>query len=244
MGFSDPHRGEAGFTLVEILVAIGILSFISAGFMMVMLSANRGSNTARDVAEVSAEARLGFNRLLRDVRQASAIEPLPAPGPTGFRIFVDYDGNQIRPTPAATDLNADGDYEVLTYTFHPDAQEIRLNGEVLMEGTDCPRAPSGACSQSLTGSAPWAATYGAAPPNVFGYLSNRLEYDWNKDGVTTWQELDTASTHPGGVGVGNNNGILDGPELRYVSSIAFDLVVRNGDSESRFTAEAQLRNQR
>lgn len=222
------------------MVAMGIFAAVSVSFMMVMLSATRGSDTALSVSAVSGEARLGFNRLVRDVREA---EDIDAAGPTSFRIFVDFDG-WGRPTPNQFAQNAAGDFEVLTYSFDPTTAEIRLNGEVLMEGVDCPRTSGGSCSQTLLGSAPWSSgAYGSNPPNVFAYLSNRLEYDWNKDGVTTWQELDLAGTH-GIVGVGNNNGILDGAELELISSIAFNFVVSDGDSSSRFRAEAQLRNQR
>jgi type II secretory pathway pseudopilin PulG len=231
--------------MIELLVAIGVFGVISVGFMSVMFGATRGSNRAQSVSAVSNEARLGFNRMVRDVREAQAIDPVPAPGPTSFQVFVDFDGNLTRPTPASG-TNSQGDFEELTYSYDVAKKQILLNDQVLMEGVDCPRTTLGVCSQTLLGSAPWSTSaYGTNPPNVFAFLSNRLEYDWNKDGVTTWQELDVASASPHNViGIGNNNGILDAAELPFVTSIGFNLVVANGGAATSFQAQAQLRNQR
>jgi hypothetical protein len=79
--------------------------------------------------------------------------------------------------------------------------------------------------------------------DVFTYVSDRLEYDWDGDGVTTWRELDEAPTR-GVIGVGNNNGVLDDAELPFVSSVGFSFDVQNGDASKTFYATAQLRNQR
>lgn len=245
MAFNDRERG---FTLIEVLVTMAIFSAVSIGMYMTAFSATRSSNTSRSVAATSAEARLGFNRLVRDVREGVVVcqdAPQPCAQPYAFRIKVDFDGNQVYSPPGST--NPAGDYEDLTVAFDQDRARVTLAPtggipQVLMEGVDCPRTSTGSCIQRLGGS-PWPAIYGAAPANVFTFLSNRLEYDWNGDGVVPWQELDVAPAYSV-IGVGNNNGELDGSEISLISSIGFSFAIRDGDSSARFVAEAQLRNQR
>lgn len=198
---------QAGVTMVELLVAIGIFSIVSVSFYSVLFAVQRGSNDSREVARVSEEARLGFNRMVRDTREGLE---LTAASPTEYTVHVDYE-------------DAEG---VQVLTFKKTGNEIRLNNETLMEGVDCIRQ-STTCVQ-----------------DVFRYTSNRLEFDWNADGVTTWQELDaSAAPAHGVVGVGNNDGQLN-VELPFVTDVMFALEVVNGDSEGELIASAQLRNRR
>lgn len=211
---------QAGFTLVEVLIALTVFSTASAGIFGVMISATRGSETSRRIAGVSEQARLGLNRMVRDTREGSVIDAVSEDLNT-FEVHVDFDGNNvITPLPGTNSL---GDVEELTYSYEPGTKTLRLNGEVLVRGVECARDASGACVPA------------------FSFGSNRLEFDTSpKDGVTSWQELDQA---PVTYGVGNGDGKLNF-ELPLVSNVAFALRVRDGSAKSDFYAEAQLRNQR
>lgn len=203
-------RDESGFTLVEMLVAMAVFATISVGFFSVMFQVSKGSDKARNVAQVSEEARLGFNRMLRDTREGL---DLTAASATSFTVQVDFEGDGLGPQ---------------NLTFSKSGNTIRLNGELLIAGVDCLRTnPTGPCQQ-----------------DVFRFSSNRLEYDWNGDGITTWQELDDSS-HPshGVVGIGNDDDILN-IELASLTDVTFALSVASGDSTSRLIAQAQLRNRR
>jgi prepilin-type N-terminal cleavage/methylation domain-containing protein len=109
---------EAGFTLVELLVAMLIFAFISTSIYLVVYSGVRSSETARTVADISGEARLGLNRLIRDTREA---ERLTAADASSYTIFIDF--------------NRDGDTtdtdEQETFAFDAGNELITLNGEVL-----------------------------------------------------------------------------------------------------------------
>jgi prepilin-type N-terminal cleavage/methylation domain-containing protein len=113
------ERQEAGFTLVELLVAILIFGAVSSTVYIVVLSGVRGSDTARTVADISEEARLGLNRMIRDTREA---ERLTAVDAAAYTIRVDF--------------NRDGDTtdsdEEETFVFDGDNALITLNGEVLV----------------------------------------------------------------------------------------------------------------
>ena len=113
-------------------------------------------------------------------------------------------------------------------TFSKSGDRILLDGEELVDGIDCLRTTEG----------------GPCQQDVFRFTSDRLQYDWNRDGITTWQELDQSSSAAHGVvGVGNNDGILN-VELEFLSNVTFALSVSDDDAASRFIAEAQLRNRR
>lgn len=212
-------RDERGFSLVEMLVALAIFAAVSTGIVTVLLSVARGSATARRVAGISEQGRLGLNRMVRDTREGTVIDYV-APDQRSFEVHVDFDGNNvITPLPGTNSL---GDFEELTYSFDPGSKTLRLNGEVLVRGVECPRDGAGNCLP------------------VFAFGSNRLEFDTNKNGVTSWQELDAA---PATYGVGNGDGQLNW-ELPLISNVSFALRVADGGTKSDFYGEAQLRNQR
>lgn len=218
-GSAAPLDREGGFTLVEVLVSLSIFAAVSAGILGVLFSATNGSATARRVVGISEQGRLGLNRMVRDTREGSVIDWV-ASDRRSFEVHVDFDGNNvITPLPAT---NALGDFEELTYSFHEGSKTLRLNGEVLVKGVECVRDASGACL------------------SPFSFGSNRLEFDADKNGVTSWRELDAA---PATYGVGNNDGQLNW-ELPLISNVAFTLRITDGTTGSDFYGEAQLRNQR
>ncbi len=210
---------ESGYTIIEVLVAMIVFSAISIGFYQVMISGVRGSETTRNVAEIAEEARAGFNRIVRDVREADSLDAASA---TSFTIWVDYDGDDVR------DYASD---EYIRYTFDEAAGTVTLasldaagdvqTSAVLMDNVENDEAST----------------------DIFQYASNRLEYDWNpQDGVTTWQEIDTPPT--GYNNVGDRDGVLDTSELSYLTNIIIKFNVRVAEEVSEFAGEAQLRNRR
>lgn len=224
-------RDEAGYSLIEMLVAMSVFAVLSTSLYLVLFQTTRGATKARDIAKISQKARIGFTRLVRDTRQGSVIT---SGDDNSYTVEVDFDGDGAID---ASGANPQGDYEVLTYRFQESDGTVRIStdpsvaGEVLMRGVDCLRRSNGNCYPA------------------FDYGSGHLEYDWNSDGVTTWQELDTASTH-GVVGVGNNNTVLDEGELPYISDVSISLRLK-GDTNTTFASGstdfasvAQLRNQR
>lgn len=214
-------RNEEGFTLVEFLVAIFVFSAISIAMYQVLFMTTRGSERAKDIVNTSEEARLGFNRLVRDTREGREVK---SPSSQSFTVDIDFNGNgTIEPSPP----DPLGSYESVRFDFNPvtggfGTVTVTAAGstETLMDGVDCIRKTDGTCNPAFT------------------YRSSRLEYDANADGVTSSAELDAAPS------IGNNNGVLDGNEIALVDVVAFALRVKVGGSIENFYAEAQLRNQR
>lgn len=220
---STARRPQGGFTLIELLVTLGLLSVVSVGFYQVLFSSTRAVDTAQNAIAVSEEARLGFNRLVRDTRES---ERIVGPTATSFTVEIDFDASgAIEASPAAGP--ALGNFERLTFTFNPAGAgngTITVAGgglsEVLMRGVDCVRKPDNSCH------------------DVFTYASSRLEYDTSGDGRSSAAEIQAAlDTSP--------DGLLDSvPELGAIDVVEFALTMQVGEATETFYSEAQLRNQR
>lgn len=218
-------RDEEGFTLVEVLVTMTLFGVLAVGFYQVLFSGQAGSTTTRSVVKISQEARLGFNRMIRDTREADSFRcappTYPCPTSTSYNVVVDFDGNGQYQNPPA---NTQGFYEDLVFAYDAAGKRITINGETLIAGVE-----------PIPGQ------------EIFVYSSHRLEFDWNADGITTWQELDDAPNH-GIVGVGNNNrATTSGPdvgELSHISYVTYSFRVGSGTRTSDFYARSQLRNRR
>lgn len=211
-------------TLVELMVAMFVLALVSTAAYQMLLAQARGAQTTKSIAEVSDNARLGFNRMVRDVREADLISNVTwnptvvPPVPNSFTIKVNYNGDA---TYSAG--------EILTYSFNPGAATVSL----------CLSNAAGVCSGT-----PEVFMEGVSVVSgyqAFDYASNNLDWDWDGNGATTWVEVDDAVAH-GITGVGDDDGALDGPEFPYLTKIHFALEVSDGELANSFVTTAQLRN--
>jgi prepilin-type N-terminal cleavage/methylation domain-containing protein len=219
---------EEGFSLVEVLVAIFLFSVLSVGFYQVMFSAVRGSSDTADIAEVAEEARLGFNRMIRDTREAT---DLISATDTSYRIWTDFDRDG---------LVDQADFEYMQYSYDSATRRLTLTALTapaagnpnLITGSET--AIAGTSAETLSGHI---RLVGTRP--VFSYVSNFLQYDTSPaNGEVSSTELDTAS------GLGNNNGVIDGLELDYVSDVNYAFEVSVGGDARTFYGQAQIRNRR
>lgn len=210
-------------TLVELMIAIAVFGVVSVAAYQMLAGQAKGADATRSLARVSDSARLGFNRMVRDVREADLVSnvtwnPSSPPATSSFTVKVNYDG--------------DGTYEtgeILTYSYDPAAATVSL----------CLSNSAGTCSGTPE---VFMEGVSAIPGHqVFDYASNNLEWDWNGDGTTTWEEVDDAVSR-GIPGVGDDDGRLDGPEIPHLTKIHFSLQLTAGDLQGSFVTTAQLRN--
>jgi prepilin-type N-terminal cleavage/methylation domain-containing protein len=121
-------RSEHGYTLVESLIALLLISIVSTTFYSVLFSGARGSERTRQVTKVSEEARSGLNRMVRDTREADVLASVSA---DSYNVQIDFNGDGAYENP-----NADGDFEDLTFSYQAASETITLNGETLVAGVE------------------------------------------------------------------------------------------------------------
>jgi prepilin-type N-terminal cleavage/methylation domain-containing protein len=205
-------RSESGYTIVEVLVAMFVFALLSTGFYQVMIAQTKSLDTTRSNSRVGEEARAGFNRMVRDTREADMISAAAADG-TSFTIKVNYNSDGLYQNP-----NTNGDNEILTYAYNDAAKTVTLNGETLMSGVK----PAGA--------------------KMFDFTSNALEYDWLGDGTTTWLDVDQASCPSHGVtGVGDCSNSLTPAEFPHLTGVEFAITDTDDTTEFFATAQLRNR---
>lgn len=218
-------RDESGFTLVETLVAIVLISILSVGFYQVMFSSVRGATNTQQVAQIAQEARPGLNRIIRDARAASDVITAT---PTSFRIWTDYDLDHLV-----------DDYEYMQYAYS--AGQITITPLAVPAG-GAPTAFTGT-ELTLTGESAATLVNGVGQigtTQVFTYTSNFLSFDTNGDGEVNATEIENGVPDT----LAPQDGQLTGVELKYVSDINIAFTVTVSTRTSNFYGQADLRNRR
>lgn len=247
---ASSSEAEAGFTLVELLVAM-ILSTMVGLILMTALLGGQSSVTASTAQnDLNAEGRTALNRISRDLRQAT---PVTLNGVTTPAILSvqnpDGVGFQMKAFTSLTlngDFNADGC--VPNYPSdscpspppadpnNPETETFCWDGVSQIYLVPGPVTP-GTCNSTTAGSPPQPLLTGRVTAFKFSYRSNLYLYDANGDGITTWSELDAA-----GPPVGNRDGALDGPELAHVNSVVIDLTLSDAGHTQTYETQVDLRN--
>lgn len=78
---------DAGVTIVELLVAMGIFSVVIAVFMGAVVTMSNSTVRSQVVSDTASQLRTVFQRLDKEVRYASDIN---TPGTVNGRIYVEY----------------------------------------------------------------------------------------------------------------------------------------------------------
>jgi prepilin-type N-terminal cleavage/methylation domain-containing protein len=86
-------RADAGFTLVELLVAITIMGVVASSITSVVLSTFRVEQHQSTLQDVIDDGRISMQRLRRELRAARRIHE--DSGPRNLRFWVDQDQDQI-----------------------------------------------------------------------------------------------------------------------------------------------------
>lgn len=227
---------QSGFSLVELLVAIGIFSGLSVSLFAFVMSTNQATETNRVFNNLNEEARVVLNRMSRELREASRIVSVTNPAGPNF------DANADSSITFEVDFDQDGtiesaaaDPEVLTYLYDRDARQLRLSA-----GTST--VPVLAANVEY-----FRLSYQAR------VTSSRLQYDVlvvpasgcatsttaSPDGLVDWTELDADPA----MTVGNCNRLLD-VELPLIASVAIDLTVLEDPRDQTYRTRIDLRNVR
>ena len=152
---------ERGFTLIELLVVVSLLSIVLIAMYQVLFSGVRSTDTTRVLVDVSEEARAGFNRMVRDTREAERITAVADDG-SSFTVEIDFDGDEV------TDVEE-------TFTWDAGTETVTLRDE---------SAPAGETEVLMDGVVP------PAGVPAFSFSSNDLEWDTiTNDGISDLDEI-------------------------------------------------------
>jgi prepilin-type N-terminal cleavage/methylation domain-containing protein len=211
------HRGEGGFTLVELLVASTLFLIISSMTFSIVVTGARTMKNTKLYNDLNEEARVVLNRISRELREAREIRAVTNPGGTGFsatanssiEFDVDFDGDGFIDETAS-------DPERLTYRYNYAEKEV----ELVVAGVEYPVLADNVTAFKLEFTS-----------------SAEYKYDANQDGTTTWEELDDDTTGA----VGNNNNTLD-DELAHIDSITISLTVLQEPHQQEYRTTIDMRN--
>src|SRR3954454_8106900 len=92
---------QRGFTLIEMLVAMVLMGLIGTAILATVFGANTSAKAAKSEQDLNEEARLGLNRMARELRQATSLTQVMNPDVTG------YSSSAITAVTFTSDFNGD-----------------------------------------------------------------------------------------------------------------------------------------
>ena len=222
----DSERpADGGFTLVELLVAMGIFLLLMSMVMLMVTSTSRATQDTRQFTNINEQARIATERLTRELRQAKIIKSVTLPTAPSHDVTmtfgVDFNGNG-----QVDDVVADP--EVLTYRYEANDKKLTLTAND--ETGHAITRPI--LSQQVSA---FSLDFRSSLWQYDGCTSSSPTPTGTKDGITDWTELDTAC------GGGNANGILD-TELTRIDLVAITLSVLEGAHKQTYQTQVSLRN--
>ena len=217
---------DAGFTLVELLVAMGLFLLLTSMVLTMVLSASRATTDARQLTRINEEARIAMERLSRELRQAKDITAVTLPSGSNHDVTltfeVDFNGNGAIDTSAA-------DPEILTYKY------IAADKKLTLTANDISGNPVTRPILSRDVSA-FSLEFRSSLWQYDGCRTTSPTPTLDKNGVTDWSELDTPC------GGGNGNLTLDAGELPRIDLVAINLSVLEGSHMQTYETQVSLRN--
>lgn len=226
-------RDDAGFTLVEMLVSMVVLSLFSVALLTFTFSSARTVTSSNNYNDINEEARVVLNRMSRELREAKTIVSVTNPATvytTGTGAFnpnadssitfdVDFNGNgQIEPNAA--------DPEEITYHYNRAARQLLIEAA----GQSVPVLAANVEGFSLS--------YNSRIYRLGVYnLDNDMGGADLDPGLVDWEELDSDPLNV----YGNHDSSLN-TELPYIDSVTINLTMLKGSHQQKYTMTVDLRN--
>lgn len=205
-------------TLIEMMIAIMLLSIIVATFYSFLFGGERASRNGQEWLELNQTARLSLERLSRELREADSIVSISGNSQIKFQADFDASGT-FSGGDYQTDITND---EKITYSYDGASKELRIWSDV--DDPDPPQ-PQPVARNVLA----FSLTYFGSDP----LLDCGSPPGCTPDGLVTATEIDR---------FGNGNGVLDGNELNLVSTAVVDLTVGLGAQRHEYRTAVELRN--
>lgn len=224
---------EDGYTIVEMMVVVLLLSLLSTVFYAFLFGGERASRDGRQWVEANQNARLAMERMQRELREADQIVSVSSPDGKSSITFQ-------------SDLDQDGTFVTGTYVANIEPSEVltyRWLGEELLISTAVTPTVEAVLSRHIKS---FSFSYFGSEPKLDGGCSGfqgTIPPDCAaNDGLIHWQEIDRSFGYtPKIIGFGDDNGVLDA-ELDHVTKIGIEMTVGIRNQEHSYRAAVELRN--
>lgn len=162
------NRRDAGFTMVEMLVAMALFAVLGTVLLGFVLGSSRVAADVTAAGNVTEEARLATERMSRELRQAEQVSGATVSDGkvVSLTLGVDFDGSGFVETDDALDP------EVLTYRWDATDRTLTLTAN---NAVTRPVLAGGVQAVDIR------------------LRSSSWIHDTDGDGTTTWQEIDEAA---------------------------------------------------
>jgi len=227
--FRELMRRQDGFTIIEMMVVMLLLSILVGVFYTFLFGAERAANDGRSWLELNENARLTIERMSRELREADTLIAVCcfSSGNVSGDPTIDFQ----------SDFDSSGSYNV-TGTYEPDITPDEVIRYQYSSGT---RQLMISTNQTVTPT--------ALADNIIqfkvGYFGSDPKYDTGcgalsvsgcaaADGIITWQEIDQAA-------IGNKNGRPEG-ELDFITSVVVEMTVGLRAQRHSYRTGIELRN--
>ena len=228
---SRVRRDEDGYTITEMMVVVLILSLLMGVFYAFLFGGDRVATDGRNWVELNQTARLAFERLTRELREADQVLSVSSPsGDRSISFQADFDSSGSFATGTyKPDISPD---EVITYSYNGSA------GTLSVATQETPTGTATALSENIISFR--LLYYGSEPRLDIGCSGTVDPPCAAGDGVIHWQEIDRSPVAGIG-GFGNNDGVLN-VELQFVTSIVVEMTVGKGGQTHVYRTGVELRN--
>jgi prepilin-type N-terminal cleavage/methylation domain-containing protein len=112
----DQRPDDAGFSLIEVMVTMGIMSVLMVIFTSAILQIYGTSATAETISFAQTQIQLGFQRFDRELRYASWIAVPGQVGTTWYVEFAGADPTQCQQLRLETGADGDGVLQLFRWT--------------------------------------------------------------------------------------------------------------------------------
>ena len=223
---------DAGMTLIEVLVALGLLVVLGTLLLGLGLSTARVTDSTREAVDVNEEARVALERLSRELRQAQtvvAVEPVGGQF-IGIRFEADFNGDGVingpvaataSPSPTATAMAGETEPEILAYEWNSSEDELTLT-----DGSVSPPVTQPILAAKVTDF------------SVALFSSKWAPLPSTPALGTTWAELEAGTPDP------DPNGWWSPTQLAEVDRASVSMTVAVDGVERTYTTDVSLRNAR
>jgi len=130
-------KNKKGFSLIEMMVALGILSLIIIGLVTFFSGGTRAWVTGQYQLEAQRNARFSMDRMVREIREGTSIDEISSDTTIKINYLASFGKNPVTYSLSDNTISRDGiplinNVKILNFTY-PDASAPLSKVHILLE---------------------------------------------------------------------------------------------------------------